>query len=54
MSNCPACDAPISIAADARASEIITCPDCQAELEIVSVAPPDLALAPELEEDWGE
>ncbi len=35
-------------------SEILVCDDCQAELEIVSTEPPELVLAPELEEDWGE
>jgi alpha-aminoadipate carrier protein LysW len=34
--------------------EIVPCPDCGAELEVVSVAPVTLALAPEVQEDWGE
>ena len=34
--------------------EIITCPDCGAELEVVSENPLKLELAPKEEEDWGE
>jgi alpha-aminoadipate carrier protein LysW len=52
--NCPECDATITFAADAVEGEIVQCPDCGAELEVVSVAPPELALAPEVAEDWGE
>ncbi len=52
--NCPECDVTITLAADAVEGEIITCPDCAAELEIISISPPELALAPEVGEDWGE
>jgi len=38
----------------ARLSEIIECPDCRSELEVVELDPVRLALAPEVEEDWGE
>ena len=34
--------------------EIITCPDCGAELEVVSENPLQLEFAPQEEEDWGE
>lgn len=51
---CPECDAEITFAAGTIAGEIIVCPDCAAELEVVSVTPPELALAPEVGEDWGE
>ncbi|GLX97677.1 MULTISPECIES: lysine biosynthesis protein LysW [Herbidospora] len=51
---CPECAAPVSIDADARVSEIVECLDCRSELEISSVTPPSLTLAPEVEEDWGE
>ena len=30
------------------------CPDCGAELEITSLDPLTVELAPEVEEDWGE
>ena len=52
--SCPECTAEIALAAGTVSGEIISCPDCGAELEVVSIAPPELALAPEVEEDWGE
>ncbi|MCP2014623.1 alpha-aminoadipate carrier protein LysW [Deinococcus sp. HSC-46F16] len=51
---CPECDAPLTIAPDVIEGEIIPCPDCGAELEVLSVSPVELALAPSVEEDWGE
>ncbi|ACL26437.1 MULTISPECIES: lysine biosynthesis protein LysW [Chloroflexus] len=51
---CPECVAPITLPPNTLESEIIACPDCGAELEVVSLNPPTLALAPEVEEDWGE
>jgi alpha-aminoadipate carrier protein LysW len=35
-------------------NEIVQCPDCGADLEIISLEPVALVLAPEEEEDWGE
>lgn len=52
--SCPECGADVALAADTMESEIVACPDCGAELEVVSINPPTLALAPEVEEDWGE
>ena len=34
--------------------EILDCADCGAELEVRSVSPLVLVLAPQVEEDWGE
>jgi alpha-aminoadipate carrier protein LysW len=51
---CPECDGDVSVAADAVKGEIVSCPDCGAELEVTATAPAALALAPEAEEDWGE
>ena len=51
---CPECGADVRIPADALQHELITCPDCGAELEIISLDPVELALAPQVEEDWGE
>ena len=51
---CPECAAAIALADDTLPGEIIQCPDCGVELEVVSVDPPVLDLAPEEEEDWGE
>ncbi len=51
---CPECDAAIALSSDAVEGEIIVCPDCAVELELVSLDPLELALAPEVGEDWGE
>lgn len=51
---CPECAADVTLAADTMESEIVACPDCGAELEVTSLTPPTLALAPEVQEDWGE
>lgn len=51
---CPECAAVVTVEADVEAGEIVTCPDCGAELEVTSVDPLMLELAPEVEEDWGE
>jgi alpha-aminoadipate/glutamate carrier protein LysW len=52
--NCPECDAAIAMADDTVEGEIVVCSDCAAELEVRSVDPIVLALAPEVGEDWGE
>ena len=54
MPNCPTCDETVSVPADAVTSEIVACEACQAELEVIELDPPVLALAPEMAEDWGE
>ena len=50
---CTECAAAIQ-ASVALPGEILDCPDCGAELEVRSVTPLVLALAPQVEEDWGE
>jgi len=51
---CPECGAVIAVEEDVEVGEILACPDCGAELEVTSVDPVMLELAPEVEEDWGE
>ncbi len=51
---CPECAAEIELDDDVLEGEIVDCPDCGVELEVVSVDPLTLDLAPEEEEDWGE
>ncbi len=51
---CPECGANVAIPADAMENELISCPDCGVELEIISLDPLELEEAPEVEEDWGE
>ncbi len=52
--NCPECDATLTLNPDLIEGEIVPCPDCGSELEVVSVDPVELVLAPQIEEDWGE
>lgn len=54
MQACPECEAQVQISQSARLNEIIDCASCRSELEIVALSPTVLALAPEVEEDWGE
>jgi alpha-aminoadipate/glutamate carrier protein LysW len=51
--HCPECDAEVSLQ-DVLVGEIVYCPDCNAELEVLNVEQPELALAPQVAEDWGE
>jgi alpha-aminoadipate carrier protein LysW len=54
QANCPICDFMISAGDDVIVSEILTCPECSAELEVKQVAPMMLEEAPAEEEDWGQ
>ena len=51
--NCPECDAQVDLAGVVL-NEIVVCGDCGADLEVISLDPPALELAPMEEEDWGE
>ena len=51
---CLECEAEITLEDDAEVNEIIVCPDCGVDLEIVSLDPAQIELAPMEEEDWGE
>ena len=53
MARCPECDAEI-VLQGLMVGEIIYCPDCNAELEVLNLEQPAVALAPQVEEDWGE
>lgn len=50
---CPECAGEVTVG-DVEAGEIVDCPDCGVELEVVTANPVSLALAPEEAEDWGE
>ena len=50
---CPECSAEIELT-NVMQAEIVQCPDCGADLEVISIEPPELALAPEVEEGWGD
>ncbi len=51
---CPECDGAVVLQDDVMQHEIVQCPDCGAELEVIQTEPVVLELAPEEEEDWGE
>lgn len=51
---CPECAAEIDFEAGTEENEIIVCPDCGVDLEVISLEPAEVALAPMEEEDWGE
>lgn len=53
MAHCPECEAEVTVQ-NLLVGEIIFCPDCNAELEVLNVEQPEVALAPQVEEDWGE
>lgn len=51
---CPECDAIVTLDRAPLNGQIVRCPDCGVELEVVSLSPIVLETAPEVEEDWGE
>ena len=51
---CPECAAEITLTQGTEAGEIIVCPDCGVDLEVISLEPAKVQLAPMEEEDWGE
>ncbi len=55
-SPCPECDAEVKIPHDVIIGEIVSCPDCGQELEIVEIANGNVKVkVAEVEgEDWGE
>lgn len=50
---CPECYARLGLER-VMLSEIVPCTECGADLELIRMHPPQLALAPEEAEDWGE
>jgi alpha-aminoadipate carrier protein LysW len=51
---CPECAASVPLQDDVVDGEIVQCPECGVELEVVRDGGLTLRLAPEEEEDWGE
>jgi alpha-aminoadipate/glutamate carrier protein LysW len=51
---CPECGTEISVSEQPAICDLLTCALCAVEFEVVGLDPIDLALAPEIEEDWGE
>ena len=53
MSECPECSCIIEIETP-EVGDIVECSECGIELEVISLDPLVLEIAPEEEEDWGE
>lgn len=53
---CSECDKELNIADDSVKGEIVTCPDCGSDFEIVSIENSKVELKPaeKVGEDWGE
>ncbi len=55
MAVCPECEADVEIDEyDVDKGEVISCPECGVELEVVGLSPLQLDLATQGEEDWNE
>ncbi len=54
FATCTICECNIQIPEGTMEGEILLCPDCGTELEVLSLEPLRLEEAPEVEEDWGE
>ena len=51
---CIECAGNVPTAEDVMQGEILVCPDCGAELEVLELSPLTVDLAPMEMEDWGE
>ncbi len=51
---CPECDASIHFGRAPLRGQVTRCADCAVELEVIDTDPLTFALAPEVQEDWGE
>ena len=51
---CPECEAEVTLDAGTEVGEILVCPDCGVDLEVISLEPGAVQLAPMEQEDWGE
>ena len=54
MAECVECGAAVNIPSGAMKGEIIDCPECGIELEIVNPQTNELRVAEVAGEDWGE
>lgn len=51
---CLECQAKITLELNVLTGEVITCPECSTDLEVIKVKPLTLGLAPKVQEDWGQ
>lgn len=54
--NCPICDAQVTLPENIEESEIISCGECHTKLVVAKIENKTATLqeAPKVEEDWGE
>jgi alpha-aminoadipate carrier protein LysW len=52
--SCPECEAEITLESGTEVGEILVCSDCGVDLEVTSLEPASVELAPMEAEDWGE
>ena len=50
---CPDCEEEIKLGSHPRQGQRVTCPECWADLEIISLNPPELDFADDEEEEDG-
>ncbi|MFQ5615500.1 MAG: lysine biosynthesis protein LysW [Anaerolineales bacterium] len=51
---CVECEGEVNLDANVEQNEIVVCPDCGVDLEVISLDPLTLDVAPMEDEDWGE
>jgi alpha-aminoadipate carrier protein LysW len=51
---CPECNAQVVLNDGVERGEVITCVECNVELEVIGLEPARFVLAPPEEVDWGE
>ena len=52
--SCPECAAEVTLEAGTEVGEILVCPDCGVDLEVIALEPAAVQLAPLEQEDGGE
>ena len=51
---CPECVCNLNFDVNTEVNEIVVCPDCGVDLEVIALDPVTIEMAPMEEEDWGE
>ena len=51
---CLECQPEIILNEDLMVGEVVTCPECSSDFEVLKVKPLKLGPAPEVQEDWGQ
>ena len=54
ITECTVCGAEIKFEESTEKGELLSCPECGSELEVINLDPAEVAEAPQEEEDWGQ